>query len=122
MAKFRLSYHETGKSEEVFAEFSIIPEHNSNMLHFECKRFSLDIFLRDIVELDEFMDFLSGKIKKIVLECAMEKDAKSYKGRRKITSKGKSISLSQGGVRLEMGDDSKELLFRVISSIKARLG
>ena len=105
---------------EIACEITLRSQNNSNTICFESEGFLLHIVLKDVVDLEDFYNFLNGKVKKTELHCTL-KIIKEYQGLRKITLKNNKIAVSLGGVRIEFGPSAKEKLIEVIKSIKNRI-
>ncbi len=118
VSNLNILYYSLGKREEVSCNFTLNSKNNFNILSFESDKFLFNLTLKDLVDLDEFFNFLNKKEKKIELYCYLKKENKYYKGMRKLLWKNNNIAVSQGGARIEFEKEAQDFLFSVIKTIK----
>jgi len=118
MVDINITLHSTGKKEVVKTDLSLRAKGNSKVLNFDSDMFMLELCLKDIVDLEEFLNFLNGKEKKIILHCALSHEDKEYKGLRKVTLRNNNMAVSLGASRLEFEQKAQEKLLNIVKSLK----
>lgn len=103
-------------------EFSLKSNNNSNTLNFSNKEFSLDICLKDVVDLEDFYNLLNKKEKKLILHCTLNYEKKEHQGLRKVLLKKDTITTSLGGLRLEIDKEANENLLKIVTALKKKFG
>ena len=119
MVAIDITLHSTGKKEVVKADLSMRAKNNSKILNFDSNLFLLELCLKDVVDLEDFLNFLNGKEKKIILHCALNHKDKEYKGLRKLVMRNNNMAVSLGASRLEFEQEAQEKLLNVVKSIKS---
>jgi len=109
-----------GVKEETSCEITLKNENNSNQICFNSSKFLFSILLKDSVDVEEFYNLISKKEKKIVLDCFLEKDAKRYKGPRKVVWRNDNIAVSQGGIRLEFDKNIQIKIVNMLNLLKTK--
>ena len=121
MVSVKLKLYSAESVEDVECEITLNAHNNSNVLCFENDRLTLNLVLKDIVDLEDFHALLQGKEKKSILHCTLKTNGNEYQGLRKVVAKNSNIVVSLGGVRIEFVKETKDKLLEVIESIKARV-
>jgi hypothetical protein len=118
MVNININFYSTGKKEVVKTDFSLRVKNNSKILNFDSDLFLLELCLKDVVDFEDFFNFLSGKEKKIILHCSLKYDDKDYKGLRKVTMRNNNMAVSLGASRLEFEQKAQEKLINIVKSLK----
>jgi len=118
MVNIPITLHSTGKKEVVKTDFSLRAKGNSKMLNFDSELFMFELCIKDVVDMEDFFNFLNGKEKKIILHCALNYQDKEYKGLRKLTMRNNNMAVSLGASRLEFNQSAQEQLLNIVKSIK----
>jgi len=122
VAKTYVNLYTAGNVEKLSCEFSLSKRDNSNILCFENDTFFLQICLKDIVDMEDFNNFLNNKEKRIILHCTFDYKDNTYKGLRKLKMNENQITLSLGGVRLEFDPETKTNLSKILKELKTKFG
>ena len=118
----KLDVFSSGKKETIVSDITLSAKDNCHNIKFESPKFSLNLCLKDIVDLEDFNSLLSGKEKRSILHCTLVKDGKEYKGLRKVVRKGKSLGVSLGGIRIDLPDETNSILRELVSALKSSTG
>ena len=51
-----ITYFTTGTKEDIACEFTLMSENNSNIINFDCDKFHFRICLKDVVDLEDFLN------------------------------------------------------------------
>jgi len=113
-----IKYFCTGLNQELSCDLTLVAHNNSNKLCFNSHHFNFSVVLKDIVDMENFLSLLNKNEKKHVFYCTLKKQDKEYKGMRKILWRKNSLAVSQGGIRLEFGEETVKILQEIINSLK----
>jgi hypothetical protein len=109
-----------GKKETLVCDIVLATKDSCHNVVFQCDRFTLNICLKDIVDMEEFHNLLSGSSKRNILHCTMLMAGKDYKGLRKVVSRPDGISVSLGGIRVGIPQETGAVLKDLITALKAK--
>ena len=107
-----------GVKEETSCEITLKNVTNTNIICFNSDKFLFNILLKDSVDVDDLLNLLNKKEKKIVLDCTLENDNKKYKGPKKVVWRNNNIAVSQGGIRLEFNNNIQNKIVNILNLIK----
>jgi predicted DNA binding protein len=114
-----VKYYTKGVKEDLVCEISLSSENKVNTINVNSDKFLFKIVLKDIVDLEDFLNLLKKKEKKVDLYCNLVKDEKNYKGPRKVVRKKDKVAVSQGGIRLEFEQESQNRIIDILNVAKA---
>ena len=113
-----IHFYSVGVKEETSCEITLKNEISSNIICFNSSKFLFNILLKDSVDVEDLHNLLNKKEKKIILDCVLDKDNKTYKGPRKIVWRNNNIAVSQGGIRLEFDNNIQNKIVNILTLIK----
>ncbi len=122
VAKTDIVVFTAGNQETVSCDVTLTSQNNSHTINLDSEKLALSICLKDVVDLQDFYNLLKGKEKKNILHCTLNNGDKEYKGLRKVLFKNKKISVSLGGMRIEVPETMNPDLLKMVTELKTKSG